>query len=373
MLYRCSIFTKIVLFICVLFFTVPVFAQQIDYTRGSIVEVGEKNILDPDNNIFSQMVLVKDRKGVLYQAESQIGEVSVGDRVVMTATHRIEYDESLNGIQYDIYGRDRTIPLAILAGVFFLAVLSLGFKQGLRALSALAGTLFVIFGIYTPMLLGGYSPIITSCILGILIAGCAVFISHGYKRSTIIAYISTLLSVVFALLIATIAIYASGLTGVVSDEVTYLSSSIGVQLDFMGIMIGGVIIAMLGVLDDISITQVAVVEELKKSKPDASNSYLYKSALRVGRDHAGALVNTLVLVYVGTSLPIVLLLQSLQSNFLITIFQEQFAFEIIRSLSGSIGLIACVPIATYLSVRFLHVHSKDTPVEGCPHCTLKHK
>jgi len=347
-------------------------STNIDYTKGTVLENSEYTNPNTINPNIIRMVSVSTANGTI-QAENELGTLTPGDKVVIRSELVPSDDETGTQKVYSIYERDRTIPLLVLGTGFAVAVLLLGFRQGLRSLSALAGTLFVIFGIYIPSLLAGFSPVITSIVLGLLIAGCAVLVTHGFKRTTYVAYASTLLSVLVAVAIAKITIVASGLTGVTSDEVVFLASTSAHALDLAGIMIGGVIITMLGILDDIAITQVAVVEELKKSKPHATDRELYASALRVGRDHAGALVNTLVLAYAGTSLPLLLLLQSQDINFLITINQEQFAFEIIRSLAGSIGLIACVPIATLLAVRFVRPCTHNHKTDGCPHCMTKLK
>lgn len=347
-------------------------ASNFDYIRGTVTSQHESinpNTINPEP---VRMVTVETNQGT-FEALNQLGILENGDRVIIKSELVPSDNDTTTEQVYSIYERDRTIPLVILVSVFAFSVLLLGFKQGVRALSALAGTLFVIFGIYIPSLLAGFSPVFVSIILGLLVAGSAVFITHGFKRSTIVAYSSTVLSVLVAISIAIIAIHASKLTGVTCDEVVFLASTSARALDLSGIMIGGIIITMLGVLDDIAITQVAVVEELKKSKPHSTFRELYRAALRVGRDHAGALVNTLVLAYTGTALPLLLLLQSQKLNLLITLNQEQFAYEIIRSLSGSIGLVACVPIATLLAVYFVQPCGHNHTSDGCPHCMSKLK
>ncbi len=348
-------------------------SANIEYLRGVIISTQEDVNEQSINGDTIYRAQIQTQSGVI-EAENELGILEPGDRVIVRTEQVPNYDDETAGSSetvYSIYERDRIIPLIALALVFAGAVISLGVRQGLRALSALAGTLFVIFGIYIPSLLAGFSPLTTSIIMGLLIAGCAVFITHGFKRSSAVAYGSTVLSVIVAVIIAMIAIHASGLTGATSDEVTFLAATSVRAFDFIGIMIGGVIIAMLGVLDDIAITQVAVVEELKRSKPNSTFTELYRAALRVGRDHAGALVNTLVLAYAGTSLPLLLLLQSQNLDTFVVINQEQFAFEIIRSLSGSIGLVACVPIATLLAIYLTRPCDHNHTTDGCPHCMTK--
>ncbi len=126
-------------------------------------------------------------------------------------------------------------------------------------------------------------------------------------------------------------------------------------------------IGILGVLDDISVTQAAVVSEIFDSAPHLSRGEVYKKAVRVGREHVGALVNTLALAYAGSSLPLLLLLSTSQTSFASTINMEVFATEIIGTTVGSIGLILTVPITTLLAVYFLKGHKPHGGVH-CHHC-----
>ena len=162
-----------------------------------------------------------------------------------------------------------------------------------------------------------------------------------------------MLSVLIISILAIIAVKTTHLSGFSSDETTYLYFNTGGALDFSGLLLGAIIIEVLGVLDDIAVTQAAIVSELYGSNPKIKPIEVYRRAMRVGREHVGALVNTLVLAYTGTALPLLLLLKNRDYGFSTAINLEIISTEIIRTLVGSIGLIITVPIVTLLAVYFL--------------------
>lgn len=162
-----------------------------------------------------------------------------------------------------------------------------------------------------------------------------------------------MIAVLITGLFALFAVAITSLSGFTGDESTYLNLGTGGTLDFTGLLLGAIIIGILGVLDDIAVTQAAVVSELYDSNPKMSKKEVYSRALRIGREHVGALVNTLVLAYTGASLPILLYFKLADMNFDSVVNLEIFATEIVRAIVGSIGLILTVPIVTILAVTYL--------------------
>lgn len=133
----------------------------------------------------------------------------------------------------------------------------------------------------------------------------------------------------------------------------FLNFNTGGTLDFQGLLLGAIIIGVLGVLDDIAVTQVSVVGELKSANSNLSKKDLYLKAIKVGKDHTSSLVNTLVLAYTSVSLPLLLLISQSDTSILKIINSEVFSTEIVRTIVGSIGLILTVPITTFLAVMFI--------------------
>lgn len=306
-----------------------------------------------------------DEKGKNVIVENPLSELKAGEKILIRRTVDIG-----GYTTYFFYERVRLVPLFALLLLFIISVIALGGKQGVASLFSLAGSVLAIVFVLNPLLLAGYSPVVVSVVAGSIIAACAIFLTHGFKRGTLIAYGGTLLSVAFALAAAFLVQYFAKFSGYTSEDAVYLTLNTGGKLDIAGIMMGSIVVSMLGVLDDIAITQVAVVGELKKVLPNAKPSELFKRAIVVGKDHAAALVNTLVLAYTGSALPMILFLQSSKTNFLILLNQETFALEIVKMLVGSFGLIVCVPIVTYLASYFLtSKHAGDC--KGCPGCSAK--
>jgi uncharacterized membrane protein len=171
-------------------------------------------------------------------------------------------------------------------------------------------------------------------------------------------------------LIATISVAWLGLTGFSADASVYLNFATGGQLDLAGLLLGGIIIGLLGVLDDVAITQASVVQELKGANPTLGLRELYQRSIRVGRDHVGSLVNTLALAYVGTTLPLLLLFARSDATFLASINQEVIAAELVRIIVGSMGLVLTVPFTSFLAAYYFKsriVDNHSSPSHGHHH------
>ena len=226
----------------------------------------------------------------------------------------------------------------------------------MRSLLALGGSFFAIFYILMPGLLNGWNPLFASFLVASGILFAAIFFTHGFNRESAVAYFGTMISVLITGLFAIFAVYSTDLSGFSSDESVYLNFNTQGSLDFTALLLGAIIIGVLGVLDDIAVTQAAVVAELFDSNEKITRLEVYKRALRVGREHVGALVNTLVLAYTGASLPLLLYFYLSPANLVRSVNSEIFATEIVRAIVGSVGLILTVPIVTLLAVVYLKGH-----------------
>lgn len=255
---------------------------------------------------------------------------------------------------YTIYDPNRIPILTLLGVIFILLVLVFGGIQGLRGLLSLAGSLLVIIFVLLPAILQGYSPLLVSIGVSSLIIILGSYITHGFNKTTSSAVAGMIITVVITGLMAYFAVYNSHLSGITDDETIFLNFNTQGGIDLLGLLMGGIMIGLLGVLYDSSIGQAVAVEELHKVAPHLGRWKIYKRAIRIGREHIGALVDTLAIAYVGASLPLLLLFySSAESSLMLIINREVFATEIIRILIGSIGLILAVPITTLLSVLIL--------------------
>lgn len=350
-------------FVFVLMVFLPIFAgaqelvdEKSEVLKAKVLEVlDQKNIILPgtDTAGFSQTIKVQilegDKSGEIVAIENDYIMLEKGDRFFIF--HSVD---SFDGVdRYVVHDVDRRLVVLSFVLLFVVVVMLFSGKQGLRSLLGLFGSFFVILYVLIPSLLKGYPPILTSIIVATAILFFAIYLTHGFNRISTIAFSGTVFAVVLTGILAYVGVELAQFTGFVSEESFYLNLNTRGTLDFTGLLLGGIMIGVLGVLDDIAITQSAVVRELYHSAPHLSKKEVYRKAIRVGRDHVGALVNTLALAYTGTSLPLLLLFFSTDSSMSDIINREVFATEIIRTVVGSIGLIMTVPITTFLAVYFL--------------------
>lgn len=294
------------------------------------------------------------RTGTVVEFDNDLITLAPGDEVFLNRLVTINGDEYF--VLKDV---DRRHYLLILGGLFvFLLVLFAG-VQGIRALGSLALSVAAILFVLVPALLAGYNPALVSLAVAGAILAVVLFGTHGFNPRSMIAFGGTFSAVLLTCAIAATFVSLMRLTGFGSDASVYLNFSTGGSLDFAGLLLGSIIIGILGVLDDVSITQASVVQELKAANAQLDIRELYTRAIRVGRDHVGSLVNTLALAYVGVSLPLVLLFARADSALSLTLNQEVVAAELVRIIVGSIGLILAVPLTTALAAWWFGTRGVD--------------
>ena len=273
--------------------------------------------------------------------------ISSGDGIL------VDLVETGDGVRQAIfYDFQRGTPMLLLVILFVAAIVVLGRWRGVGALAGLAMSFVVIVVFALPALLEGANSIAVALVTAGAIAFVALFLAHGRGLATAAALLSTLASLALTGLLAWIFLSASKFTGFGDENVGFLDA-LGSQIDPRGLLLAGVVIGSLGVLDDVTVTQVSAVWELKRASPDAGFGELYARALRIGRDHISSTVNTLFLAYAGASLPLLLLFSEAEQNLGSVTTREVVAVEIVRALVGSIGLVASVPISTALAAKVL--------------------
>ncbi|MFC5172374.1 YibE/F family protein [Streptomyces mutomycini] len=251
-------------------------------------------------------------------------------------------------LQYSVTDVDRTVPMALLAGIFALAVVVVGRLRGLMALIALAISFGVLTLFILPAILQGSNPLVVAVIGASAIMLIALYTCHGLTARTSVAVVGTLISLLLIGLLGSLFIGWAGLTGNTDDN-TGLIHGLYPEIDMSGLLLAGVIIGSLGVLDDVTVTQTSAVWELHQADPALGVRGLYRAGIRIGRDHIASVVNTLVLAYAGAALPLLLLFSIAQSSVGTVANSELVAEEIVRTLVGSIGLVASVPVTTVLA------------------------
>ncbi len=267
-----------------------------------------------------------------------------------------QISDSVSKESYYSVGEPYRIPqIMFLTFLFLLVILIFGGFQGVRGVISLVGSLLLILYVLLPGILYGVSPLLVTVGVSSLIIIIGSYITHGFNKMTSSAVLGMLITVSFTGLLAYWSVYFARLSGFGSEEVVYLNMSTPGGVDVIGLLLGGIMIGLLGVLYDVAISQAATVEELSRMAiSDESIKTIYKRAIRIGREHIGALVNTLAIAYVGVSLPLLLLFsQSSDESLWVTLNREIFSAEIVRVLVGSIGVILAVPITTLVSIYLL--------------------
>jgi uncharacterized membrane protein len=247
------------------------------------------------------------------------------------------------------FATDRDASLAWLAALFVVVVLAVARLRGLMALVGLAVSGVVLWWFTLPALISGEDGLGVALVTATVILVVVLYSTHGPTLRTSTALAGTLLGVLATVALAIIWSGDARLTGV-SDEAGGLLSTYAGDLDFRGLLTCALVIAGLGVLNDVTITQASAVWELRAAAPDMSRRALLRSGMRIGRDHIASTIYTIVFAYAGASLVVLLLLSLYDRPLLELVSSEQLAEEIVRTLTGAIGLVLAVPLTTAVAV-----------------------
>jgi len=312
--------------------------------RGEVTEILEEK---SDNNSYQKLKVRLDTGEdiVVESTFLETGKVLEFKRGNQVLLQKLQIGETEKHIITDYYRANFLIFLFI---VFVVLSVLIGKKYGFYSILAMGFSFLVIFKFILPQIVYGRNPVFITVLASLFIIPVTFYLSHGFNKKTHIAVISTIITLVVTSIITAVSVNAAHLTGYSSDEAMFLQ--IGNQsINMKGILLAGIVIGFLGVLDDVTVSQSSVVEQLKKSNKNLSTLELYSSAIKVGRDHISSMTNTLVLVYAGASLPLLLLFINNPQPFGQVISMELIADEIVRTLVGSIGLILAVPLTTLIA------------------------
>ena len=252
------------------------------------------------------------------------------------------------GATYYVADFQRDRPLILLSAMFILAVIGFGRLQGVRALIGLAASVAIIIGFIVPAILTGGPPVLVAVVGALVVMVITLYLSHGVSPKTSAAVLGTAGALLLTAILAELFVDLAMLTGFTSEEARMAAFEVS-GLSLEGLLLAGIVVGGLGVLDDVTISQASTVFELHRAAPDAGFRRLLGGALNVGRDHIAATINTLFLAYAGAALPLLILFSLSSQSITTTLTSEIVAVEIVRTLVGSIGLIAAVPLTTALA------------------------
>lgn len=256
----------------------------------------------------------------------------------------------------EIYG-SLILFIAVVIGIF-------GFK-GFKALTSLVLSFFIIFYLLIPGILNGYNPVLLSAGLASLLLGVSMFVTHGKSKVTYAALLGCTVSISITVALSYFMVLYSKLSGYIDESSYYIENGLagpGTHINLSYLIIASIIIGVIGAVDDGAITQAGIVKELKKLNKNLSNYEYYKRAMNIGKNHGGAMINTLILAYVAGSIPDILFLYKSTTPFSILMNSEIIATEIFRSVISSVGLLLAIPLTTYFAILF--ISEKDLQEEG---------
>lgn len=268
-------------------------------------------------------------------------QVDVGDDVVLIEVGSPEEPT------YSIVDHQRGAALWVVAAAFVLAVVAFGRWRGLAALAGLAVTFALLLLFVVPAILAGEPPVLVAVVGAAAIMLTVLYLTHGVTLATTVAVLGTLAALTLTAALSAATVGLLHLTGVTDDLSFAVGSSYDV--DTRGLLLAGIVIGALGVLDDVTITQGATVTEIAAADPSAGFGRLYRAGSRVGRAHIASVINTIVLAYAGSALPLLILLATSNDSLGTVVTDQVIAQEIARSVVATLGLIAAVPITTALA------------------------
>jgi uncharacterized membrane protein len=330
------------------FATPQVSPEQASLQQGTIRRVLEERIDESERGstrrqtlevaLEEQIVIVKHARLAL---DAGPGRLGAGDKVLVQAS--LGPDDE---VFYSIADRVRTPSLLLLSLAFIALVLLIARVQGFFSLLGMAAGFLVIIRFIIPGILAGHDPVVISVIGALVVMLTTLYLSHGVNWKTNVALLGTGVCLAITATLATLSIPFATLSGVGTEEAAMVRAMSEGQINAQGLLLAGIIIGALGVLDDITVAQASAVFELQRANPLLGIIELYRRGMNVGRDHIASTVNTLLLAYAGASLPLLLLLTTQPEPFGVLLNREFLATEVVRTIVGSMAIVAAVPLTT---------------------------
>ena len=360
---------KIFLFVMLLFGLIsPCLALEtpdLPSEVGKVEKVTYEDVADGlqnENNVKQKVqikVLTGQFKGTVQTLDNMLTgnpaydiSLNKGDKVVLHLEAKNTEVNSVDDVDFFIADIKRDYSLEAFAALFMILLVIIGRKKGIFSLVSIIATISLMFFVLVPLILHGVNPVVAAVVAGILSTIITIYLVGGFNSKSLAAIIGTGLSLIFAGGMSLAAIWMARLTGFAGEESMFLYST-RPDLSFKGILAASMIIAALGALMDTGVSIASSVNEIYETDKKLTVNQLFKSGMNIGKDIIGTMSNTLILVYLGSALPLVLLSNNIDLQKFFNL--NQVATEILSALIGSISILACVPltaiIAAYLIKR----------------------
>lgn len=299
-------------------------------------------------------------------------DVAVGDRIKAldlsalpggTAGGPADGAGASGAADYVFVDFERTVPVVALAGLYALVVVLVARWRGVRAILGLGLAFTVLFWFMVPALLEGGPPLWVGLVGCSLIMVVVLYFAHGFSLRTTTALLGTLIGLGLTAILAAWGTDAAALTGM-GDEYSYVLAAVAPEVRLSGIVLCGLLVAGLGVLNDVTITQSSAVWELQAANPRASARELFAAGMRIGRDHIASTVYTIAFAYAGAALPLLIVVSLYDRSLVDTLLSAELVEEVVRILVGSIGLVLAIPVTTAIAVgvaRSVQAHPHTQP------------
>lgn len=263
-------------------------------------------------------------------------------------------------VAYTFVDFQRSVPMLWLAVAFAVVVIAVARWRGAAALVGLAISFAVLIKFMIPALLDGENPLLVGLVGSAAIVLIVLYLAHGVSIRTTTALIGTLFGLLASAGLGWWAVGAAHLSGVATEDDLTIAAIAG-HVRLSGLVLCGVVVASLGILNDVTVTQASAVWELRDLHPKTSERRLFSGAMRIGRDHIASTVYTVAFAYAGAALPVLLLIDVSQQRLSSIVTREALAEEIIRTLAGSIGLVLAVPLTTLAAVALVRATAAEPP------------
>lgn len=353
---------RLFLIIISMFFVLPIFAEEgviLPSQTGQVLDVNYAESSDGITNT-KQIVKVKllsgEFKGEVVELENMLsGNPYYDIKLKKNVKVILHAEDNGNGVEFTIEDIKRSGSLILLSLIFCGLLIYVGKQKGLFSLVSIGLTVLLITNFLAPLVLMGISPVLISIMVCLISTSITMYLVGGFNAKSTSATIGAILSLIFAGILSYITMHMAHLTGFAGENVLFLFSA-HPQLDFIGITISTMILATLGAVMDVAMSISSTINEIHETDESKTVKELFISGMNVGRDIIGTMANTLILVYLGGSLPLILLAENIDLYKFINL--NQVVTETASALIGSIAIVICVPFTAAVASGLIHKYAK---------------